>query len=70
MKEETIYQEQKKLVLIRLKTLNPETKIMMGTRKNVSIQELINHVEQGDDFGKKIIRAQMHLLKIQAGLSE
>ena len=59
-----IYQEQKKLVLARLKTINPETKIMLGTKKDVSIKELINHVEKGDDFGKKIIQAQITMLKV------
>ena len=59
-----IYEEQKKLVLARLKTINPESKIMLGTKRNMSIQELINHVENGDDFGKKIIQAQMNMLKV------
>ncbi len=59
-----IYAEQKKLVLARLKTINPESKIMLGTKRNVSIKELIEHVQLGDDFGKKIIRAQMNMLKV------
>ena len=61
---DNIYEEQKKLVLARLKTINPESKIMLGTKRNISIKELINHVEQGDDFGKKIIQAQMNMLKV------
>ncbi|MBI2147328.1 hypothetical protein HYU19_02505 [Candidatus Woesearchaeota archaeon] len=61
---DNIYEEQKKLVLARLKTINPDSKIMLGTKRNISIKELINHVEQGDDFGKKIIQAQMNMLKV------
>lgn len=61
---DNIYEEQKKLVLARLKTINPGSKIMLGTKRNISIKELINHVEQGDDFGKKIIQAQMNMLKV------
>ena len=61
---DNIYEEQKKLVLARLKTINPESKIMLGTKRNISLKELINHVEQGDDFGKKIIQAQMNMLKV------
>ena len=61
---DNIYEEQKKLVLARLKTINPESKIMLGTKRSVSVKELIDHVEQGDDFGKKIIQAQMNMLKI------
>jgi len=56
--------EKKKLVLERFKTLNPESKIMLGGGEEVSVRELINHVEQGDDFGKKIIQAQMNMLKV------
>lgn len=66
MREQNIYEEQKKLVLARLKTLNPESKIMLGSQKNISVTELINHVNSGDDFGKKIILAQMNMLKILA----
>ena len=61
---DNIYEEQKKLVLARLKTINPKSKIMLGTKRNISIRELISHVEQGDDFGKKIIQAQMNMLKV------
>ena len=61
---DNIYEEQKKLVLARLKTINTEAKIMLGTKRNISLKELINHVEQGDDFGKKIIQAQMNMLKV------
>ena len=61
---ENVYEEQKRLVLAMLKTINPESKIMLGSRRNISIKELITHVEQGDDFGKKIIRAQMNMLKV------
>ena len=62
--QEIIYAEQKKLVLARLKTINPESKIMLGTKRNVSIKELIEHVKLSDDFGKKIIQAQMNMLKV------
>ncbi len=66
-KEINIDEERKKLVLARLRTLNPESKIMLGSTKNVSVKELIEHVESGDDFGKKVIQAQMHMLKVLAG---
>lgn len=62
-----IDEEKKKLVLARLGTLNPELKIMLGGRKNISVKELITHVESGDNFGKKIIDAQMHMVKVLAG---
>ncbi|MCK5281779.1 MAG: hypothetical protein KAK00_00045 [Nanoarchaeota archaeon] len=62
-----ISEEHKKLVLARLKTLNPELKIMLGTKNKVSIKELIKNVEEGNDFGKKVIRAQITMLKVLAG---
>ena len=34
-------EEQKRLVLARLKTINPDAKIMLGTKKKVSVKELI-----------------------------
>lgn len=69
MSEEKIdlKEEQKKLVLARLKAINPTIKIMLGTNKKVSIKELISNVEKDNDFGKKIILAQMNMLKILAG---
>jgi len=37
---------------------------MLGTDKNVSVRDIITHVEQGDDFGRKIVRAQINMLKV------
>ena len=65
--EDSIYEEQKKLVLARLNTINPEAKIMLGTKNRVSVKELIDHVEKGDDFGNKVIKAQMTMLRVLAG---
>lgn len=62
-----IAEEQKKLVLARLKTINPDAKIMLGTKKKVSVRELISHVKKEDDFGKKVIYAQINMLKVLTG---
>jgi len=73
-REDLIYEEQKKLVLARLNTINPRlntinpgAKIMLGTKNKISVKELIDHVEKGDDFGNKIIKAQMTMLRVLAG---
>ena len=63
----SVYEEQKKLVLARLNTLNPGSKMMLGGKKDVTVKELIGHVELDDDFGKQIVEAQMMLLKVLAG---
>ncbi len=60
----TIEQEQKKLVLERFKTLNPDLKVFLGGDSQFSIKELIDHVEKEDDFGKNIIKVQMKMLQI------
>lgn len=63
-----IYQEQKKLVLARLRTLNPDIKIMSGRDTPISVRELIKHVESDDPFGKDIIKAQIKMLNILANV--
>ncbi|MEW5896459.1 MAG: hypothetical protein AB1668_02100 [Nanoarchaeota archaeon] len=63
---EEIYEEEKKLVLARLKTLNPDAKLMSGARKPVSVREIIAHVQSDDSFGKDIVKAQMKMLKVLA----
>jgi len=69
MKEDThIYEEQKKLVLIRLKSLNPEAKLMFGGDKRVSVKTMIEHVEEGDEFGRNIIKAQIKMLRVLTGV--
>ena len=62
--EDNLFKEQKKLVLARFKTLNPEGKIMLGGDKEVTVRELINHIEIGDDFGKKVVKAHMKMLQV------
>lgn len=59
-----IEEERKKLVLARFKTLNPESKILLGGNGEVSVKEIIGHVERGDSFGKNIIMVQMRMLKV------
>ena len=57
-------EEQRKLVLARFKTLNPDLKLMLGDGKEVTVSDLIKHIEKGDDFGKKVVQVQMKMLKI------
>ena len=61
---EDIEEEQKKLVLARFKTLKPESKIILGGEGEISVRELINHIEKDDPFGKKIIQVQIKMLKV------
>ena len=59
-----MYEEQKELVLARFNTISPESKIMLGSDKELSVKDLIGHVEKGDDFGRKIVQTQIRMLKV------
>lgn len=61
-----IEEEQKKLVLARFKTLNPDAKIMLGDKRELTVKEIIKHINKGDQFGKKVIQVQMGMLKVLA----
>ncbi len=63
-----VEKEQKKLVLERFKTLNPNSKLSLGGNREVTVMELINHVEKGDDFGKKVVQVQIKMLKVLTGV--
>ena len=64
--ENSLFNEQKKLVLARFKTLNPDGKIMLGGDKEVTVKELIGHVELGDEFGRNVVKVQMKMLRVLA----
>jgi len=61
-----IEEEQKKLVLERFKTLNPESKISLGGGKEVSVKELIENIKEGSDFGKNVVKVQIKMLQVLA----
>jgi hypothetical protein len=60
-------QEIKELVIERLKTLPENTGMSIGSRGDFDREEIIAHVERGDDIGKKIIEAELNFLR---GLKE
>ena len=60
-------EEQKNLVLERFKTLNPESKISLGGGEEVTVKEMMEHVVKGDDFGKKVVKVQMNMLRVLTG---
>lgn len=59
-----IEEEPKKLVLERFKTLNPESKILLGGGEEVTVKELMRHVEKGDEFGKRVVKVQIKMLQL------
>ena len=61
-----IVEEQRKLVLARFKTLHSEAKLMLGGREELGVKDLIRHVENNDELGRRIVHVQIHMLKILA----
>lgn len=59
--------EQKELVLARFKTLDPNAKLSLGGEKEISVKELIKRVEEGDDFGRKVVQVQIKMLRVLSG---
>jgi len=69
MKNE-LYEGQKELVLARLKTLNTNSKIMLGGDKEYTVKDMIKHIEDNDDFGRKVVEVQIKMLKILTNIRE
>lgn len=57
-------EDERLLVLARLKTLKPEGKVRMGDGREISVGDMITAVEKNDEFGKKIVKAQMSMLRV------
>ncbi len=66
-KKFNLEEEQKRLVLARFKTLDPDSKITLGGSEEITVRELIKRVEDGDDFGKRVVKVQMRMLQVLAG---
>ena len=60
-------EEQKNLVLERFKTLNPDSKISLGGGGEVTVKEMMEHVVKDDEFGKKVVKVQMNMLRVLTG---
>lgn len=60
-------QEIKELVIARLETLPSGKDISIGGSKSINKEELIQHVKDGDEIGKKMIEVEIHFLR---GLKE
>lgn len=57
-------EEIKELVIARLKTLPEDKSISIGSEGGFTKEELIQHVEQEDHIGKKMIEVEMHFLQM------
>ena len=62
-KKKKIKKEIKDLVIARLGVLPPNKKISIGSSGEFTKDELIEHVEKGDDIGEKITEIELAYLQ-------
>ena len=53
----------KKLVIARIQTMPPTMKLSIGGNGSFSREELILHVSQDDDIGRKIVEMHLNYLR-------
>jgi len=59
----------KELVIARIKTLPEDTGISIGSVGSFSKEEIISHIEQNDEIGRKIIEIELSFLqKLKEGM--
>lgn len=63
----TSEQEIRQLVVERIKTLPEGTGLSMGSMGDFGKDELISHVQDGDEIGRQIIEIELNFLR---GLKE
>lgn len=56
-------EEINELVIARLKTMPENQKISVGSKGEFDKYDLIEHVKQGDDIGKKIVEIELDFLR-------
>ncbi|MFQ5621087.1 MAG: hypothetical protein ACE5FT_04550 [Candidatus Nanoarchaeia archaeon] len=56
-------EEVKKIVMARLSVLPGNKKISVGSAGEFTRDELIEHVEKGDELGKKFVEIEMEFLR-------
>ncbi|MDP1695040.1 MAG: hypothetical protein Q8L34_05880 [Candidatus Woesearchaeota archaeon] len=71
--KKALYEEQKRLALARLNTLDPEREILLGvmlSNNKITVRKIIEHIQKDDKFGKQAVQVQMKMLKILANNTE
>lgn len=62
-KEITITEDIKDLVMARIDLMPPDLAVSIGSSGTFTKNELIEHIKQGDEVGKTIIKAEMEFLE-------
>lgn len=59
------YEELKQIVIARLETLNPDTKIIFMDRgEPLSVSDMLDEIRNDSDLGKKIVEVQLAYIKM------
>ena len=61
--ETTLDQDIKELVIARLQTLPEGVELSIGSEGDFTKEELIAHIQQGDEIGQKMIELEMSFLR-------
>ena len=56
-------EELKKLILLRLETMPETIRVSIGREGDLTKEQLIEHVKQGDELGKLIVEMQLKYLR-------
>ena len=64
---ESVSKDIRELVIARLETLNPDSKILlMGQKEPISVRDMLKAVKEGSTFGEKIVEVQFAYIKMLA----
>lgn len=56
-------EEMKELVIARLDVMPPKYKLSVGNKGTFTKDELIQHVQKGDEIGNEIIKMQFNFIR-------
>ncbi len=63
--DQSIVADVQELVIARLETLNPESKILlMGSQGPISVKQMIKEVKGNTPFGEQIMEVQLSYIKM------
>ena len=61
-----INEDERNLVIARLQTLNPDSKILLMGKEPITVKDMVNEIEKNSELGKKIVTVQLSYVKMLA----
>jgi capsule polysaccharide export protein KpsC/LpsZ len=65
-KEINFTEEEKELVILRIETTTSNLRLSIGGGKSMNKEEMIEHVKNGDEIGKQIVKTHLNFLRAVA----